>query len=77
MKRSQIQFRIMIAPEFQAELEAAAVQYGRKSGNKIAEEVLVEYFEFWRLAEEAKRAEKERQRAALFGVKPAEKRRAG
>jgi CRISPR/Cas system-associated protein Csm6 len=67
----------MITPEFHQTLEELAVRFGRKSGNKVAEEVLVEYLEFWQLAEEAKEAEKERQRAALFNTKPKEKRRAG
>ena len=66
----------MISPEFQQRLEMLAARFGRKSGNKVAEEILSAYADFWEQVEEIKAAEIARQRATLSGVKP-EKRKAG
>lgn len=57
----------MISPEFQQRLEVLAARFGRKSGNKVAEEILATYADFWEQAEKVKQDEVARQRAALFG----------
>lgn len=66
----------MVSPEFQQHLEVLAARYGRKSGNKVAEEILATYTEFWEAAEAVKEAEVQRQRQALLGTPSIEKAKA-
>ena len=54
-----------------------ASDYGYKNANSVMETLIDSYLDFFIEAEKARQAEINRQRQALFGVKPAEKRKAG
>lgn len=63
-------YKIMVPEELIARLDEAARQYGRRTGNKVAEEVLGQYLDFWIQAEEARQEMVRKQRALLEKESP-------
>lgn len=64
------QYKIRISEELAERLDRLSTQYGRKSGNQIAAEVLENYLDFWEQAEMAKLSVIEQQREQLEITQP-------
>ena len=62
------QFKLFREAEQIEHLEMLAQQYGIKSANFVAQDVLYEFIEFWVQLQEAKLKEKNRLKAALIKV---------
>ena len=67
---AQKQFLIRIDEELINALSEAAAEFGIKSGNQVAGEVVERYLEFWKEAKEAERDVLAKQRATLGKVQP-------
>jgi predicted DNA-binding protein len=59
------QYKLRLKVEVIERLEQMAQRYGRRSGNRVAAEVIDQYLDFWEYAEQAKQAVLEEQRAVL------------
>jgi predicted DNA-binding protein len=57
-------YKVMLPPELVEKLDRAARLFGRKSGNKVAEEIIEQYFDFWQHVETQRRDAYEAQRTA-------------
>ncbi|MBI1764869.1 MAG: hypothetical protein HYR56_25955 [Acidobacteria bacterium] len=62
------QFLIRIETDLIASLQKAAEQYGRRSGNEVATEIITLYLPFWEEIEIGKQKTLEKQRASLTGT---------
>lgn len=69
------QLKLWLSEEKIKEVEGVAVEWGYKNANAVIEKMIDSYLDFFIAAEKVRQAEIERQKEALFGVKP--KRRAG
>lgn len=59
------QFKVLLSDDWIDRLDVVAKQFGKKSGNKVAEEVIREYLDLWIEAEQAKLDVRARQKASL------------
>ena len=64
------QFKLQLDDDLIRKLDAAANEFGLRSANLVAAEVIEFYLEFWEEAKKAEKEARERQRASL-GKAPA------
>lgn len=59
------QFKLRLDEQVIRRLDQLARKYGRRSGNEVGAEVIMQYLDFWEYAESAKHAVLAEQRAML------------